>query len=153
MRMALVVVRLAALRTVSFHLVLFRRSLRRLEVKPRRSGSAEMTLVTSASKSISDSRICGAWRFRCATTCASVFFLAMRTSEMEIAIVLGLSAAEAAPSVATSASCYDQIEYVRIFSVAKPELKFVQVQGQVCLADFVIAAHDTALEIGRASCT
>src|ERR1700730_12336633 len=111
-----------------------------------RPGSAEMTLVTSASKSTSPSRICGAWRFKCAPTCGYVFFLAMRTSQTEVVAVLGLSAAEAAPSVAISASCYDQIEYVRIFSIVKPELKFVQVERQIGLADFVIAAHDAALE-------
>jgi hypothetical protein len=65
---------------------------------------------------------------------------------MEIAIVLGLSAAEAAPSVATSASCYDQIEDVRIFAIVKPELKFIQIQRQIGFADLVVAAHDAALD-------
>ena len=65
---------------------------------------------------------------------------------MEIAIVLGLSAAEAAPSVATSASCYDQIEDVRILAIVKPELELVQVQRQIGLVGFVITTHDSALE-------
>jgi hypothetical protein len=65
---------------------------------------------------------------------------------MEIAIVLGLSAAEAAPSVATSASCYDQIENVRILAIVKPELKLIQIQWQVGFADLVVAAHDAALD-------
>ena len=60
--------------------------------------------------------------------------------------MLGLSAAEAAPSVATSASCYDQIEDVGILSIVKPELKLIQIQRQIGLADIVIAAHDSALE-------
>ena len=73
----------------------------------------------------------------------------MRTSLVEVGIALGLRDAEAEPSEATSASCYDQIEYVRILPVIKSELEFVQVQGQISLADFVVAAvaaHDTALQ-------
>jgi hypothetical protein len=65
---------------------------------------------------------------------------------MEIATALGLSAAEAAPSVATSASCYDQIEYVRILSIVKSELKLIQIKWKIGFADFVIATHDAALE-------
>ena len=70
----------------------------------------------------------------------------MRTSQAAIVTVLVFQHAEAEPSVATSASCYDQIENIWILSVVKSELKFVQVQGQIGLADFVIAAHDATLQ-------
>jgi len=74
------------------------------------------------------------------------FFLAMQTSQTEDATVLDCPTAEAAPSEATSASCYDQVEYVRIRAIVKPELKLIQVEWQISFADFVIAAHDAALE-------
>ena len=87
-----------------------------------------MTLATSASKSTSASRMCGAWRFKCATTCASVFLFHMLTSETAIVIVLGLSDAEAAPSAANSTSCYDLVEDIRIVPIVETKSELVQVQ-------------------------
>jgi hypothetical protein len=54
-------------------------------------------------------------------------------------------AAEAAASVADSASSYDVQEYVRVLSIVEAVLKFRQILRQIFLADVVIAAHDSAL--------
>jgi hypothetical protein len=56
---------------------------------------------------------------------------------MEGAIVLDCPIAEAVPSAATSASCYYHIEYVRILSIVKSELKLAQVEQQVGFANFL----------------
>src|SRR5271167_2293131 len=54
--------------------------------------------------------------------------------------------AEAVASVASSASCYDVFEDIRILSIVKAERKFVQVQRQILLGHFVVVADDSAFE-------
>ena len=54
--------------------------------------------------------------------------------------------AEAAASVANSASCQNFEENIGVLAIVKPELKFVQVQWQILLAHLVIGADDPALE-------
>jgi hypothetical protein len=109
--------------------------------------------VISLTKSISASNTSGASLRNRRINYASfrgggglLFFSAMQTSRTESAIVLDCATAEAVLSAATSASCYDQIENIRVLSIVKPELKFIQVQRQICLADFVVTPHDSALK-------
>ena len=65
---------------------------------------------------------------------------------MAIPIALAYAAAEAAASVATSASCKDCLEDVRIVAIVVAELKLGQIQRQVGFADVVIGADDSAFE-------
>ena len=54
--------------------------------------------------------------------------------------------AEASASSDASASCYSFAENVGILPVVVPELKLIQVQRQILLADVVVSADDAALE-------
>lgn len=62
--------------------------------------------------------------------------------------MLASATAEAVANDATSASCYDAPEYVFVLAMVMPESKFRDVQGQIFLADLVIATHDSALQQG-----
>ena len=57
-----------------------------------------------------------------------------------------LATAEAPASQVASASCYRLPENVFFFSVVESELKFVQVQRQIFLADTVVRTDDPALQ-------
>ena len=48
--------------------------------------------------------------------------------------------------MASSASCYDRPEDVRVLAFVVPERKLVQVQRQVVFADFVIGADHATLQ-------
>ncbi len=63
-----------------------------------------------------------------------------------IARVFWTRDAEASASSDASASCYGLSEDVRILAVVVAELKFVQVQRKVLLADVVVSAYHAALE-------
>jgi hypothetical protein len=54
--------------------------------------------------------------------------------------------AEAASSAASSASCYDVAEHIRIVAVIMAELELRQVERQVLLADVVVRPNDAALQ-------
>jgi hypothetical protein len=53
--------------------------------------------------------------------------------------------AEALSSVASSASCYDGVENIRVASVIEPEGKLVHVERQVFFRDVMKLADDAAL--------
>ena len=72
----------------------------------------------------------------------------MQTSEMEIAIVLGLSAAEAALTWRNSASCYDIKENILVVAIVKAILRFREIQRQVLLAQ-VGVRPDIVVFFGR----
>ena len=75
------------------------------------------------------------------------FFRAIPTSQQTAtAFVLALAIAEAAASVANSASSKDGVEDIRVLTIVEPEGKFVQIQRQIFLAHVVIGAHNAALE-------
>ena len=57
-----------------------------------------------------------------------------------------LASAEAAASVANSASCYDRIENIWILSVVEPERKLIQIQRQIFTAHVMIVADDSAFQ-------
>jgi hypothetical protein len=63
-----------------------------------------------------------------------------------IAAVACWLAAEAVASVASSASCYDLVEDVRIVPVAESKRKLIQVQRQISLRHFVVVADDATLQ-------
>jgi len=68
---------------------------------------------------------------------------------MKIPTVLAcwpLACAEAAASVANSASCYDRIENVWILSIVEPERKLIQIQRKIFAADVMIVPDNPALE-------
>ena len=67
-------------------------------------------------------------------------------SERKISAALAYAAAEAAASVATSASSKDCLEDIGIVAIVVAELKFGEVQRQIGLAYIVIRADDSALE-------
>ena len=54
--------------------------------------------------------------------------------------------AEAVASGASSASCYDAHENIRVLPIVEPELKLVQVERQVGPADIVVGADHAALQ-------
>jgi hypothetical protein len=54
--------------------------------------------------------------------------------------------AKASTSSDASASCYGGPENIRIVTVVLPELKFIQVEREIFLADIVIRPDDSALE-------
>jgi hypothetical protein len=54
--------------------------------------------------------------------------------------------AEAAASVANSASCYDQIEDVGVLAVVETEGKLIEIQRQIILADVMVCANHATLE-------
>ena len=56
------------------------------------------------------------------------------------------SDAEGSASPVASASCYSRSEDVRVTAVILPELKFVQVEREIFLADIVIRPDDPALQ-------
>lgn len=72
-------------------------------------------------------------------------FLLFSATAPSLSALLGLYAAEAEPSEATSATRYDCFEGVWIVPMVMPEFKFIDVQRQVGGADLVEAADDTAL--------
>src|ERR1700722_13888570 len=57
-----------------------------------------------------------------------------------------LSLAETVASDHVSADCYRRPEDIGVMAVVVPELKFSDVERQILLADFVVAANDPALE-------
>jgi hypothetical protein len=54
--------------------------------------------------------------------------------------------AEAVASEASSASCQDRLEDVRILTVVMPELELREIERQVFLAYVMERAHDAALQ-------
>jgi hypothetical protein len=48
--------------------------------------------------------------------------------------------------VANSASCYDQIEDIGILPIVETERKFIEIQGQIVLADMMVIANNPALQ-------
>ena len=54
--------------------------------------------------------------------------------------------AEAGASGASSASCYNLVENVRVLPIVETEGKFVQVERQVLAADVVVSADHATLE-------
>jgi hypothetical protein len=54
--------------------------------------------------------------------------------------------AEAAVSVATSASCKDSLEDVRVLAIVMPKLKFGQIQRQIVFAHVVVRSDDSAFK-------
>jgi hypothetical protein len=90
--------------------------------------ASKSTRALRTSGAVSRNRLINSASFRGAA--GLFFFFAMQTSQTEAATVLDCPTAEAVPSEATSASCYDEIENIRVLAIVKSELKFVQVQRQ-----------------------
>lgn len=65
---------------------------------------------------------------------------------MVIQVALACATAEAAASVATSASCKDCAEDVRVPAIIVAELKFLQVERQIGLTHVVVCTDDSAFE-------
>jgi hypothetical protein len=53
-------------------------------------------------------------------------------------------AAEAVASVASSASCYDRVENIRVVPIVEPECKFIEIEWQIFLAKRLRAAFLSA---------
>jgi site-specific DNA recombinase len=83
------------------------------------------------------------------------FFRAIPTSpQTAIVVALALAVAEAAASVANSASSKDGVEDIRVLAVVEPEGKLIQIQRQIFLAHVVVGAPrsgETTAEILRVS--
>ena len=102
--------------------------------------------VTTLSKSTCASRSSGAWRFTCSRKALSVLGFGMDSSQDGVVQSLVSSSAGVAPSVASSASCYDTSEQVRVFPVVVSEGELGEVERQVLLADLMVVTDYAALQ-------
>jgi hypothetical protein len=71
---------------------------------------------------------------------------ALPSETIRVALVFWLASAEAPASPVASASSYRFSEYVGILAIVLTELKFVQIERQVFLADVVVGADDSTLQ-------
>ena len=114
--------------------------LRRLGVRPTLSGSTEMRALRASSKfnGCNDTGLAfGILPHKKASGIARLYQYGRSWS---------YTSAEAVASEATSASCYDSLENIRVVTIIMPERKLRKIKREIILADVVKRTHNSALE-------
>jgi hypothetical protein len=63
-----------------------------------------------------------------------------------VAVVRWMSAADAVSSAASSVSCYNSVENIRVLAIVESKRKLVEIKRKVLRADLVVVANDGTLQ-------